>query len=128
MTQPKERIADSLNSADGILKSAATLGTLYLAYWAAKSIMSALQGAKGGLEDMASAWRNEGKASRDMQETLRRQEEKDTKQIRKNISDDWIERERSKVKLRPTSVRGHWEGNVFIPTVEATKPPKPKRP
>ena len=88
-------------------------------------ILGALKTAKGEYDDMATAWRNEGKAFRDMQETLREQDEKDTADIRRQISDDWVERERSKVKLRPKSVRGHWEGNIFIPDEKIAQPGQP---
>ena len=102
----------------GILDAAARIGTVAVAFYVARSIVGAVKQTKGGIEEIADAWRNQGKAERDMQRTLREQDEKDTKQIRKDISDDQVERERKKLKFRDKSVRGHWEGNVFIPSAE----------
>ena len=122
MTTVRYQAADVPHSVDGVFKSVSTLATVFLAYWAGNKLLGALKTAKGEYDDIAAAWRNEGKAFRDMQETLRQQDEKDTADIRRKISDDWVERERSKVKLRPKSVRGHWEGNVFIPNENPEKP------
>ena len=108
----------------GILDAAARIGSVAVAFYIARSVVGAVKQAKGGFDEIADAWRNQGKAERDMQRTLREQDEKDTKQIRKDISDDQVERERKKLKFRDKSIRGHWEGNVFIATAEPTKRPK----
>jgi predicted patatin/cPLA2 family phospholipase len=127
MTRALNQAADASQAVDGLLKSVSSLATVFLAYWAGNKILGALKSAKGEYDDLAAAWRNEGQAFRDTQETLRRQDEKDTADIRSKISQDWIERERSKVKLRPKSVRGHWEGRVFIPDQTPAKPGKSQR-
>ena len=111
----------TVESVNGIMQAAARLSTVALVFWVAKSIKGAVKDAQGGFDDIAAAWRNQGKAERDMKETQRQQDEKDTAQIRKDISHDQVERERAKVKFRPKSVRGHWEGNVFIPNEEPAK-------
>ena len=108
----------------GIADAAARIGSVALAFYIAKSVVGAIKQTKGGLDEIVDAWRNQGKAERDMQRTLHEQDEKDTKQIRKGISDDQVERERKKLKFRDKRVRGHWEGNVFIPTAEAPERPK----
>lgn len=128
MKTTRIQAVDVPHSVDGVLKSVSSLATVFLAYWAGNKILGALKTAKEEYDDIATAWRNEGKAFRDMQETLRQQDEKDTADIRKKISEDWVERERSKVKMRPKSVRGHWEGNIFIPEEKPEKPGQPAKP
>ena len=114
-------------SVTGILDAAARIGSVAIAFYIARSIVGAVKQTKGGIDEIADAWRNQGKAERDMQRTLREQDEKDTKQIRKDISSDQVERERKKLKFRDKSIRGHWEGNVFIPFAEQTKRPGASR-
>ena len=114
-------------SVTGLLDAAARIGSVAIAFYIARSVFGAVKQTKGGLDEIADAWRNQARAERDMQRTLREQDEKDTKQIRKDISDDQVDRERKMLKFRDKSVRGHWEGNVFIPTVEPTTPRKPAK-
>ena len=121
--RPK-RDAKPVESVSEMMQAAARIGTVAFAFWVAKEIKGAAKGAKGSFDEITDAWRNQGKAERDMKETLRKENEKDTAKIRKDLSDDQVERERKKVKFRPKGVRGHWEGNVFIPNVEPSKRPR----
>ena len=122
--QERERNAPRAESVTGLADAAARIATVAVVYYIAKTVIGAVKQTKGGIDEIADAWRNQAKAERDMQRTLREQDEKDTAKIRKEVSDDQVERERAKLKFRDKSVRGHWEGNVFIPTVEPAKPPK----
>lgn len=119
--QSRERKHESVTE---IVDAAARVGTVAVIFYIAKNIVGAVKQTKGGLDEIADAWRNQAKSERDMQRTLREQDEKDTAKIRKDISRDQVERERAKLKFRDPNVRGRWEGNVFIPYVELPKLPK----
>lgn len=112
----------TLESVNGIMKSATTLGTLAFTLWAVKTLGGLWNAGKQELEDERRADRNKEKARRDLAETKQRQDEKDTQAIRRQISKDWVERERRNLPPAPKSIRGHWEGHVFIPNEKAGKP------
>jgi hypothetical protein len=113
-----------LESVDGILQSAATLGKVVFAYWAIQSARELWNSAKEGVKDAQRDARNEARATRDLADTKRRQDEKDTQEIEKGVGQDFIDRERKKLLPIPKSVRGHWEGHVFIPKDSPAKPSK----
>ncbi|HNN96714.1 MAG TPA: hypothetical protein PKI03_30805 [Pseudomonadota bacterium] len=112
---------NDLQSVDGIMNSAARLGTLAFAVWAAKTVGEIWNAGKKELEDERRAARNEEKARRDLAETQKRSDEKDTAAIRRDIRKDWVERERKNLPPAPKSIRGHWEGHVFIPNEQPGK-------
>ena len=111
----------TLQSVDGIMNSAARLGTLAFAIWAAKTVGELWNASKQALEDERRAERNKEKARRDLAETQKRSDEKDTESIRREISKDWVDRERKNLPPAPKSIRGHWEGHVFIPNEQPDK-------
>ena len=113
-----------LESVNGLMKSATTLGTFAFTFWAVKTLGGLWNAAKQGIEDEQRAERNEEKARRDLIETKQRSDEKDTKAIRRQISKDWVERERRNLPPAPKSIRGHWEGHVFIPNEQPAKTAK----
>ena len=115
---------NTLESVNGLVKSATTLGTLAFTFWAVKTLGGLWNAAKQGIEDEQRAERNEEKARRDLAETKQRSDEKDTKAIRRQISEDWVNRERKNLPPAPKSIRGHWEGHVFIPNEQPGKPAK----
>ncbi len=111
----------TLQSVDGIMNSAARLGTFAFAFWAAKTVGQLWNASKQAIEDERRAERNEEKARRDLAETQKRSDEKDTESIRRDIRKDWVERERKNLPPAPKSIRGHWEGHVFIPNEQPDK-------
>lgn len=111
----------TLQSVDGIMSSTARLGTLAFAVWAAKTVGELWKASKQAIEDEQRAARNEEKARRDLAETQKRSDEKDTAAIRRDIRKDWVERERKNLPPAPKSIRGHWEGHVFIPNEQPGK-------
>ena len=113
--QARQPSTQPLQSVDGILKSAARLGTVAFMYWAAQTVGDLWSKAKREVEDEQRAARNERKAARDLEETKKRQDEQDTASIRRQISKDFVDRERKNLPTIPKSVRGRWEGHVFIP-------------
>jgi hypothetical protein len=117
----------SLESVGGILGSVATLGKIGFAYWAVQTVRSLWNSAKEGIEEEQRAERNRERAARDLADTKRRQEEKDTQEIQQGVRQDFIDRERKKFLPVPKSVRGHWEGHVFIPKESPGKPGKPAK-
>jgi len=122
-TPPSSAAQDSktLQSVDGIMNSAARLGTLAFALWAARTVGELWNASKQALEDERRAERNEEKARRDLAETQKRSDEKDTESIRRDIRKDWVDRERKNLPPAPKSIRGHWEGHVFIPNEQPDK-------
>lgn len=119
-----EQNPKTLQSVDGIMNSAARLGTFAFAFWAAKTVGQLWNASKQAIEDERRAERNEEKARRDLAETKQRSDEKDTKAIRRQISEDWVNRERKNLPPAPKSIRGHWEGHVFIPNEQPGKQAK----
>jgi hypothetical protein len=117
-TTVQPSVISTLQSADGIAKSVKSLATLYLLYRAATTISGFLR-----KRDEASdrAERNEDQARRDLIETKQLQDKKDTAAIHQQVREAFTNRERAKVRFRPKSVRGHWEGNVFIPAADKPK-------
>ena len=111
----------TLQSVDGIMNSAARLGTLAFAIWAARTVGQLWNASKQAIEDERRAERNRDKARRDLAETQKRSDEKDTESIRREIRKDWIDRERKNLPPAPKSIRGHWEGHVFIPNEQPAK-------
>ena len=116
-----EQDPKTLQSVDGIMSSAARLGTIAFAIWAAKAVGTLWNASKQAIEDQRRAERNEEKARRDFAETQKRSDEKDTESIRREIRKDWIDRERKNLPPAPKSIRGHWEGHVFIPNEQPAK-------
>jgi len=112
---------NTLESVNGLVKSATTLGTFAFTFWAVKTLGGLWNAAKQGIEDEQRAERNEEKARRDLAETKQRSDDKDTKAIRRQISEDWVNRERKNLPPAPKSIRGHWEGHVFIPNEQPGK-------
>ena len=116
-----EQDPKTLQSVDGIMSSAARLGTIAFAIWAAKTVGTLWNASKQAIEDQRRAERNEEKARRDFVETQKRSDEKDTESIRQDIRKDWVDRERKNLPPAPKSIRGHWEGHVFIPNEQPGK-------
>ena len=116
-----EQNPKTLQSVDGIMNSAARLGTFAFAFWAAKTVSQLWNASKQAIEDERRAERNEEKARRDFAETQKRSDEKDTESIRRDIRKDWVDRERKNLPPAPKSIRGHWEGHVFIPNEQPDK-------
>ena len=118
----------TLASVDGILNSAAKLGTGALVYWAAKSVGEIIRVAKQGIEDYERDARNGRKARQDLEETKKRQDEQDTEAIRQQVHKDLVDRAKKNLPPAPKSIRGHWEGHVFIPKEQPAKAGKPAKP
>lgn len=115
-----------MESFEGILRSAAILSGLWMAY----KVVSRLQESAGSahqaigefLDEQAQASRARSKADRDTAETMREQNKRDTQRIQQDLRRDQIERERRKVQRAPLKAKGRWEGNVFIPEARPVKP------
>lgn len=118
---PAAQNPKNLESVSGIMQSAARLGTVALVYWAAKTVGDIWNQGKAELQDYEQAERNKRKASRDLAETKQRQDQKDTESIRRQIRQDFVDRERKNLPPAPKSIRGHWEGHVFIPNEQPDK-------
>jgi len=121
---PATQDPKTLESVNGIMKSATTLGAFAFTLWAAKTLGGLWNAGKQELEDERRAERNREKARRDLVETKQRSDEKDTESIRRQIRKDWVDRERKNLPPAPKSIRGHWEGHVFIPNEQPDKPAK----
>ena len=109
---------EALGSVEGITKSAAQLFGLWLLYKAVPPIVGYFRDLK---EDRDHTEAENDRARRDLVETKQREDKKDTAAIHKQIREEWADRERRKLPPRPKSVRGRWEGNVFIPSVDQPK-------
>jgi hypothetical protein len=114
-------VVNSLSSVEGITKSAVPLLGMWLLYKAVPPIVDFFRGIK---EDRDHAEQEADQARRDLVETKLREDKKDTAAIQKQIRDEWADRERRKLPPSPRAVRGRWEGNVFVPSVEQ---PRKKR-
>ena len=108
----------SLLAVEGISKSAMYMGGMYLAY---KLVSNVAEFVRGRAEQADEEEQNRDRARRDFIKTQRREDEKDSREISKQVRSDWTEREKRKLPPRPKAVRGHWEGHVFIPNVEQPK-------
>lgn len=113
---------NTLESVNGIMNSAKTLGAFAFTLWAVKTLGELWNAGKQEIEDERRAERNKEKARRDLVETKQRSDDKDTRAIRRQISKDWVDRERKNLPPAPKSIRGHWEGHVFIPNEQPGKP------
>ena len=111
----------SLLAVEGISKSAMYMGGMFLAY---KLVSSVADFVRGRAEEADEEEQNRDRARRDFIETQRREDEKDSREISKQVRREWAEREKRKLPPRPKAVRGHWEGNVFIPNESTDKKAK----
>jgi hypothetical protein len=112
----------ALQSAEGLTKSVTALAGMYLVYRLASAVSEYVRDTKA---DNDEAERRRDRARKNFVETQIEQDKKDTLAIKRQIRESFAERERAKVRFRPKSVRGHWEGNVFVPY--AGQPPKGKK-
>ena len=121
----RESAHGTLQSVEGILQTATRLSLLYIVYKAATSLSAFWRDQQ---EESARIERNRARARKNLVDTQHRQDEQDTTEIHQGIRNSFLNRERNKVRFRPQSVRGHWEGNVFIPQeAQPTQGRKPSR-
>lgn len=115
-----------MESFEGILRSAAILSGLWMAYKLVSQLKESAGGAHEAIgeffDEQARASKARDKAERDTSDTMREQNKRDTQRIRQDIQRDQIERERRKLPKVPLNAKGRWEGNVFIPEARTKKP------
>ena len=123
-SEKMESARGNLQAVEGILQSAARLTLIYIAAKSIAGLRSFFE--KQRMQHAQDEW-NLDRARKDLIDTMRHQDEQDRQKLEAELRKTQVERERNKVRFRPKSVRGHWEGHVFIPLESPAAPPKPRR-
>ena len=120
-----ESTRGNLQAVEGILQSATRITLIYLAAKSLGGLRSFFE--KQRMQRARDDW-NLDRARKDLIDTMRHQDEQDRQKLEEELRKTQLERERNKVRFRPKSVRGHWEGHVFIPRESpAASPPRRKK-
>ena len=122
--EKNESARGNLQAMDEILKSATHLTLIYLAAKSLAGIRSFFE--KQRMQRARDDW-NLDRARKDLIDTMRHQDEQERQKLEEELRKTQVERERNKVRFRPKSVRGHWEGHVFIPRESPAASPQRRR-
>ena len=123
-SEKRESARGNLQAVEGILQSAARLTLIYIAAKSIAGLRSFFE--KQRMQHAQDEWTLD-RARKDLIDTMRHQDEQDRQNLEEELRKTQVERERNKVRFRPKSVRGHWEGHVFIPRESPTAPPQQRR-
>ena len=123
-SEKRESARGNLQALEGILQSAARLTLICIAAKSIAGLRSFFE--KQRMQHAQDEW-NLDRARKDLIDTMRHQDKQDRQKLEAELRKTQVERERNKVRFRPKSVRGHWEGHVFIPQELPTAPPQRRR-